>query len=667
MSTAIRLNRTKEQKHAYEAAKLQLAKTQKNKAKVSALSPKSKLRKYLIATTALPPAVVPVSSGNYQTVKEVSKALEALQLENKKFAESIQLQRHELNDRFLRSGTTLDQMNVIEIELVALNEKEVKHNANVRAKYLTLEEDLKFFQGLRPTEDFADNVLAKIPPYNPAEYSSGLVIPSLTSSTIPLMPGYTLAWLQEHNLLNPIPPKSVCQGCFVRPVLLQRYLGQGCSTCGDQHAFVIPDASIKANLIEGVNKDTVIFENADSITSSLRKAASSPNSFQVLAVTSGYRQLPFGHANALFFYLNIPEKRVNIRLYDPHVDTTYKGDIDTIRTKTLLGIWVPMYLEPVLPGWQVEFDAGESCPIGLQGNEQITYSTAVAQRQREVLIKKKRHEFDKLKREFDKAKERWRKQQANFEIIRLAGGQTEASLYAEYLAEPEREYKESEKQFEAEFRKYNDEIRELRVEYETEQTGLEEAEQKSNLSKDPALQKQIQNTEEQLDKLARRYKKELPREHKAKLDEFERKFNIGVKGSERIFLQNQKSLYITSYERDRLQLSMKRKALVKVLKELTLKQENCHIRPGGYCQAWSALITLLQIVFPTESVNTITADLWKNHASYLPTMRDLISRFSFNLFSAAYDPKIDKRQDFCCENEFTRPHLTYFPADTCEL
>lgn len=86
----------------------------------------------------------------------------------------------------------------------------------------------------------------------------------------------------------------------------------------------------------------------------------------------------------------------------------------------------------------------------------------------------------------------------------------------------------------------------------------------------------------------------------------------------------------------------------------------CHSEPGGYCESWSAVVSLIHIAFPESSVDEIATDIYNHFKSEVPYLRELIQRFSFNLYLETYDPEKPSPKP-CCSKDSQK----HYPFDVC--
>lgn len=652
------------------------ASTKGKKTKSPPISPKAQLRKslqtgrYLLSQGIKPRSALDA----YLLEMEMRKAQYVAQLAEK---------RNEINGFLSKSPdpaltqqllTLLNQVN--KMERTGL--KQLDHEA----KQARL--------GLRSNQNLMEDVLAELAVFTP---ETAAAIPSfweemkdLPKPKTVLIPGETVQWLQDHSLLAPVDPKSVCQGCYLDPVLLQRFFAEKCSTCQNAHAELIPGSIIA--YLSGVRKlrNQVVVENASAINGaltgllySLPLASSEEESLKLAAhrvfvLTSGYvLSKKDAHANALFLYIDVPERKIQIRLYDPHVDTSYLGDKSTAKTKELLSKWVPAYIHTLLPQFSVQWDAGESCPIGLQANEYVSYATDTTQRKEMERLNALSTEVDALEVKYIQAQTMYAKHMVNYERVlaqlspaEMANPAVLQQLRLDYMDEPSSEFQKISSLYEMKKEQLDEEMEKYENLADAERKRTKRAEHEQRKTKDAALQLRIDKLQTQAAMIRRQIAAVEPvvLDLINKTKEAKKNNKVG----EALLLNNQKA--IQQLELDRLF-----KEADKVHEELqTLKAEqaSCHIRPGGFCQSWSALITLLAAVYPAVSINDLALDIWKYHSRLLPNMRELISRFSYNMFAQTYDAKRDKnRVHECCYNEDIvelglGKRVKHYPGDICE-
>lgn len=83
------------------------------------------------------------------------------------------------------------------------------------------------------------------------------------------------------------------------------------------------------------------------------------------------------------------------------------------------------------------------------------------------------------------------------------------------------------------------------------------------------------------------------------------------------------------------------------------KQTECYVIPGGFCEAWSAIVSLVHIAFPVTTVDAIATDLFHHYKSVVGIMylQDLIKRFSYNLYVQTLDANNLHSRPCCFRDE----------------
>lgn len=396
----------------------------------------------------------------------------------------------------------------------------------------------------------------------------------------PLVPGFTVKFLQEEKLMKPVPETSVCQGCHISLSVLNRFIMNWCVRCkasnvrllvATMEVIIQPEDTIESLSALSPNElfTRLNIKHAIPLVGAIRNAFLQSRATKqpvVRIIRSIYwvknpvlNPGNTAHANALFVYINPFDSKVQIRLFDPHFeqrnaaydarfdessnDARKMSELGKGATALIFSKFLPEYFKRVLTGLtEVDLDLGQSCPVGLQSNE---FNDPARQRKHKRLISElveAQGELDRLKEKKDLASDQYMLASTNAEVN--------------------------------------------------------------------AVRKAISAISEELQK--------KDQEVKNKLQEIE---NLEVE--------------VAAARAERLQ-----------------KRAACHKYPGGFCEAWTSIVTLLQIAFPDASVNEIAVDLFKHYKDIegVHYLQDLISRFSYNVFL-----QIGYGDDVCCWDEHDQP------------